>query len=68
MNTYNIFDPKEQSTILFHAIAENEEQVKELANENNISLENMIIELERTNVKDELGRAYEASIRDAIVR
>jgi len=31
MNTYNIFNPDDPGTILYHAIAESEMQVKELA-------------------------------------
>jgi 3-isopropylmalate dehydratase small subunit len=67
MNTYNIFNENEPATILFHAIAESENQVKELAKENSIDLSNLTIELERKNVKNQMGKPFAASIQDAIV-
>lgn len=67
MNSYNIFDENESGTILFHAIAKDEEQVRELAKENGIDLSNLTIELERTNVKNQMGKPFAASIKDAIV-
>lgn len=68
MNSYNIYDEEHYSTILYHAIARDEEHVKELAEEAGINLEGLTIDLERNNVKDELGRPYSARIEDAIVR
>ena len=68
MNTYNIYNENESSTILFHAIAESESHVVELANENNIDLTGLTIDLERTNVKDQMGKAYMPTITDAIVK
>lgn len=67
MNTYNIFDEKNYSTILYHAIARNEDQVKELALESSINLEGLTIELIREDVRDQLGRPYTARIEDATV-
>lgn len=67
MNSYNIFDEKHYSTILYHAIAADLEQVKKLAKEANISLEGLTIELEHSDIKDELGRPYSAKIEDAQV-
>ena len=67
MNTYNLFESSHEDTILYHAIARDEQQVVELANEAGIDIEGLVIELERKNVKDELGRSYEPSIRDAQV-
>lgn len=67
MNAYNIFKEESYSTIEFHAIAESEAQVKKLAKEANIDLEGYTIELERFNVKTELGRSYEAKIENCIV-
>lgn len=68
MNTYNIFDEENYSTILYHVVAESESQVMELAEESGISLEGLTIELERINVKDEMGRPYSPRIEDAIVQ
>ena len=68
MNAYNIYNEEHYSTILYHAIARDEEQVKELAEEAGISLEGLTIDLERMNVKDQLGRQYSAKIEDALVR
>ena len=67
MNTYNIYSENESSTILFHAIAESESHVVELANENNIELTGLTIDLERTNVKDQMGKSCNAVITDSIV-
>lgn len=68
MNSYNIYDEEHYSTILYHAIARDEEHVRELAEEAGINLEGLTIDLERNNVKDELGRPYSARIEDAIIR
>lgn len=65
MNSYNIFEKEHYSTILYHAIARDEEQVKELAQEAGISLDGLTVELERENVKDEMGRPYAARIKNA---
>ncbi len=54
-------------TILYHAVAKDEDQVKELAKEKGIDLEGLEIELERTNVKDQLGRDFNPYIEDALV-
>jgi hypothetical protein len=68
LNSYNIYDEEHYSTILYHAIARDEEHVKELAEEAGINLEGLTIDLERNNVKDELGRLYPARIEDAVIR
>lgn len=68
MNSYNIYEEEHYSTILYHAIARDEEQVRELAEEAGINIEGMNIDLECKNVKDELGRPYPAKIEDAVVR
>ncbi len=67
MNAYNIFDENHYDTILYHAVAKDEDQVKELAKEKGIDLEGLEIELERTNVKDQLGRDFNPYIEDALV-
>ena len=67
MNAYNIYDENEYSCILYHAIAQDEEQVRELASEAGIDLTGLTIDLERENVKDELGRPQKACIIDALV-
>ena len=67
MNAYNIFNEEEYSTILFHAIARDEDHVRELAEQSGISLDGLTIELERSNVRDELGRPAKPAIFDAIV-
>ena len=41
-NSYNIFEESHADTILYHVVAENEEQVKELAEEKNINLDVII--------------------------
>ena len=49
------------------AIAQDEEQVRELASEAGIDLTGLTIDLERENVKDDLGRPQKACIIDALV-
>lgn len=68
MNSYNIYDEEHYSTILYHAIARDEEHVRELAEEASIDISGLTIDLERVNVKNELGRPYPARIEDAIIR
>lgn len=67
MNSYNIFEEENYSTILYHAIARDEEQVKELAEDAGIDISGLTIELIRTNVTDQLGRPYSARIEDATI-
>ena len=68
MNSYNIYEEKNYSTILYHAIAGDKEQVMQLAEDAGINIDGLTIELERRNVKDELGRPYRASIESAIIQ
>ena len=67
VNSYNIFDEDHCSTILYHAIAHDEEEVRELAKNAGFDIEGLTIELERNNVKDQLGRPYSPRIEDAQV-
>lgn len=67
MNAYILYDENEPSTILYQAIAHTAEEVIELAFENNINIHCLTIELEKTGVKDQLGRDYEPCIKDALV-
>nr|DAI68443.1 MAG TPA: hypothetical protein [Caudoviricetes sp.] len=67
MNSYNLYQEDNYSCVLYHAIAEDEEQVKELAKEAGIDITGLSIDLERKNVKDQLGRPYSAKIEDALI-
>ena len=67
MNTYNIYENGNESTILYNSIAEDEQQVRELAEEKGIILNNMTIELERMDVRNQLGKSYAAVIENALV-
>jgi hypothetical protein len=67
MNSYNIFDSTEPSTILFNAIAKDHAHVEQLAQEAGIDITGYSIELERVNVKNQLGKPFEPSIKDALV-
>ena len=67
VNTYDIFEENNYSTILYHAIARDEEQVRELAEDAGIDLNGLTIELQRANVRDELGHPYSARIEDALI-
>lgn len=68
MNSYNIYEENHCSTILYHAIAREEEQVRELATEAGINIEGLTIELDRENVRDEMNRPFPAKIEDAQIR
>jgi hypothetical protein len=65
MNTYNFV---EKGCVFYHAIAMSEEHAIQLAQEKGFDIEGMEIELERMNVRDELGKPYEPNIEDAVVR
>jgi hypothetical protein len=67
VNSYNIYDSERGDTILYHAIAESEDRVRELAEENDISLEGLTIELSTENVRNEMGRPYSDQIEAALV-
>lgn len=68
MKTVNTYNFVENGCVFYHAIARSEEQAIELANESGFDIEGMDIELERENIKDELGYPYEPKIEDALVR
>lgn len=65
INAYNFV---ERGCVFYHAIAQSEEQAIQLANEAGYNIEGMEIELERMNVRDEMGREYQPKIEDALVR
>lgn len=68
-NSYNIYDENYSSTIfiLYHAVATDEDEVRELAEAKGYDLEGLTIELERSNVKDQLGRPFAPFIEAAQV-
>lgn len=68
MNSYNLYEEEHYSTILYHAIAHDEDHVRDLAKEAGINIESMTIDLEKENVKDQLGRPFSARIEDAQVK
>ena len=65
VNTYNFV---ERGCVFYHAIATSEEHDILLAKQEGFDIEGMEVELERMNVRDELGRPYEPKIEDAMVR
>ena len=65
VNTYNFV---EKGCVFYHAVATSEEHAIQLAQEAGFDIEGMEIELERMNVRDEMGRPYEPKIEDALVR
>ena len=67
MKTVNAYNFEENGCIFFHAIATSEEHAIQLAREAGFDIEGMEIELERMNVRDELGRPYECKIEEALV-
>lgn len=71
-NSYIIYNEKNdyngQSYIEYGAFAYSEDQVREMAKEKGIDLTGYTIELDSTNIHDEMGRQYECKIFDAVVR
>lgn len=67
VNSYNVFDENECSTILYHAVARDEDHVKEMAVSEGIDLQGLTIEIARKDVKDELGRPFKPYIQDALI-
>ena len=61
-NAYNIYDEQNSSTILYHAVAWDVNHVAKLAMDNGIDIEGMTIELERLNVKTQMGYPIEPYI------
>lgn len=62
MNSYNLTHKEDYSYIVFHAVAENEEHVRELAKSQRFDISDCNIELERKNVKNELGHSIKPFI------
>lgn len=62
MNLYNIYEKGNWPQIDFTAIAKNSTQVKKLADEKDILIKGMVIELEWQNVKSESGNDLTACI------
>lgn len=56
MNSYNLLHPEESSFIVLHAIANDTDHIKRMAEEKNINIEGLEIVLERKNVKTEMGK------------
>lgn len=68
INSYVVYDEQLPQEILYYAVAYDEDHVKELAEEAGYDIEDMVIELERTNVKDQLGWPCSPRIEDARMR
>ena len=54
--------------MFYHAIAEDHEQAVLLALQAGFDVVGMDIELEKEDVRDEMGNPYECRIEDALVR
>lgn len=65
VNSYDIHDPEHYVCTLWHALASDEDEVRQLAKEAGIDLTGLEIELVRTDVRDELRRPYSPRIEDA---
>ena len=65
VNTYNF---TEKGCVFYHAIATSEEHAVLLAKQEGFDIEGMEVELERENVRDEMGNPYEPKIEEALVR
>ena len=67
MGKVNAYNFVEKGCVFYHVIAESEEQCYSLAEGAGIDVTGMELELERMNVRDELGRPYLPKIEDALV-
>lgn len=68
MKSLNAYNFSEKGCVFYHAIATSEEHAVLLAKQEGFDIEGMEVELERENVRDEMGNPYECKIEDAIVR
>lgn len=70
MNSYDIYNENDRRqgwvSVLYHAIARDEDHVRELAQEAGYDLSGLTIDLQRRNVRNELGRPYPAKIESAL--
>ena len=70
-NSYVIYDEKNsyngQSYIEYMAFAHTEDQVRDMAEEQGIDLTGYTIEIDKTNIHDEMGRQYPRKIFSAVV-
>ena len=67
MGKVNAYNFVEKGCVFYHVIAESEEQCYALAEGAGIDVTGMELELERMNVRDELGRPYSPRIENALV-
>ena len=68
MKSVNAYNFLEKGCVFYHAIAEDHEQAVLLALQAGFDVVGMDIELEKEDVRDEMGNPYECRIEDAIVR
>ena len=68
MKSVNAYNFSEKGCVFYHAIATSEEHAVSLAKQEGFNIEGMEVELERGNVRDEMGIPYEFRIEDALVR
>lgn len=64
VNSYNFVL---NGCVFYHAIASSEEEAMRLALDNGFVIDDLDIELERINVRDELGNPYKPNIVIALV-
>lgn len=68
MKKVNAYNFSEKGCVFYHAIAEDHEQAVLLALQAGFDVVGMDIELEKEDVRDEMGNLYECRIEDALVR
>ena len=68
MKSVNAYNFSEKGCVFYHAIATSEEHAVSLAKQEGFDIEGMEVELEKENVRDEMGNPFECRIEDAIVR
>ena len=68
MKSVNAYNFLEKGCVFYHAIAEDHEQAVLLALQAGFDVVGMDIELEKEDVRDEMGNPYECRLEDALVR
>lgn len=65
VNSYNLYEEQHPECILFHAIAQDEEHIKIMAQVQKFDIEGLTIEKVREDVRDQIGRPYLETFFDA---
>ena len=61
-NSYNVFNKNNYTWVVYHVIASSPEEVIEMLEEQGFDTEYLDVELDKRNVKDEMGRSFAKKI------